>query len=417
MAVVKYYIRDPKATNKSTVMLSFTYAGNRIRISTREQIYPSHWNSRSEQVREVVDEPKALDINNRLNELATLVTGIHQEFNRNGIIPEPKEFMQEIENRRRTPKLQNNNKSLWDYFEDFIVFKQKTSKDIRDYNNSLRKHLMAAEKIWGKQLTFTSIKLNDNGFIEVMEKYLTFEALNPNGEKGLATNTVGKQFKNLKVFLSWCFRNEFAKGFDISHIKTKTEDVDNVYLKQEEVDAIYNLKDLKEEEALIRDLFIIGVETGLRYSDFTRIKPHHISEGKLSVNPIKTEGKKNNRVTIPLSDKFKGILERRNGIPPNYNGELTKFNKMIRKLAERSGITSKIVIVRSVSGKTKEEVIEKYNLLSSHTCRRTFCTLKFLSGMPAQAIMVFSGHKTERSFLRYLKLNNEIVIETYKHFF
>ena len=90
---------------------------------------------------------------------------------------------------------------------------------------------------------------------------------------------------------------------------------------------------------------------------------------------------------------------------------------MIRKLAERSGITSKIVIVRSVSGKTKEEVIEKYNLLSSHTCRRTFCTLKFLSGMPAQAIMVFSGHKTERSFLRYLKLNNEIVIETYKHFF
>jgi len=264
MAIVRFYLRDPKASNKSTLMLSFTYSGNRIRISTREQIYPIHWNTRSEQVREVIDEPKALDINNRLNELATLVMCIHQEFNKNGIIPEKKELMQEIENRRQSPKLQNNNKSFWDYFEDFIAFKQKSSKDIRDYNKSLRKHLLAAEKIWGKQLTFTSIKQIDNGFIEVMERYLTFEALNPNGEKGLATNTVGKQFKNLKVFLSWCFRNEYAKGFDISHIKTKTEDVDNVYLKQEEVDAIYNLSDLNEEETLIRDLIIIGIESGLR---------------------------------------------------------------------------------------------------------------------------------------------------------
>jgi integrase len=199
---------------------------------------------------------------------------------------------------------------------------------------------------------------------------------------------------------------------------TKTEEVDKIYLTQEEVDAIFALEGLEEEDETIRDLFIIGIETALRFSDFTRIKPHHIFDGKLSINPIKTEGKKvNNKIVLPVSPKFNAILQKRNGIPPQYNGKLDRFNKKVRRLVELAGIKDIIVIQRSIKGKITEELIEKYKLVSSHTCRRTFCTLMFLKGMPAQVIMKFSGHTTERNFLKYLKLNNEEAIKKYKHFF
>ena len=59
----------------------------------------------------------------------------------------------------------------------------------------------------------------------------------------------------------------------------------------------------------------------------------------------------------------------------------------------------------------------KFEEVSSHTCRRTFCTLKFLKGMPPQAIMKFTGHTSERNFLKYLKLDAELTAQKYKGYF
>jgi integrase len=417
MAIVKFYIRDPKAKSKTSIMLSFTYSGNRIRISTGEQIYPSHWNNKAQRVREVMDEPDACEINNKLKGLTSLVTDVYQNYLRDAVIPSPKELTQEIENQRIHPSLQNNNKEFWELFDEFVEYKKKQYGDVRDYDKSLRKHLENGEKLWKKPLTFASLKLKDKGLIEILDDYLTNDAINSKGEKGLTVNTVGKQFKNLKVFLNWAFSNEYVTKFDITHIVTKTEEVDAIYLKKGEVDAIFNLDDLTEKDSLIRDLFIIGVETGLRFSDFIRIKPEYIADNKLTINPIKTISTQNNRVQIPISSKFRAILNKRNGIPPIYDRELTEFNKTVRELAKKAGINTEVVIYRKIGGKHIETVYKKYELVSSHTCRRTFCTLKFLGKMPANVIMKFTGHKTERSFLRYLKLGNEEVCEQYNHLF
>lgn len=417
MAIAKFFIRNPKAIRKTSIMLSFSYSGNRIRISTGEQIFPAHWNNKAEKVREVIDEPDACEINNRLKLMESLVTDVHQNFLRDGIIPSPKELMQEIENQRVKPTLQNNVKGFWELFDEFVEYKKMELPNVKDFNNSLRKHLLNAEKIWGKPLTFASLKLKDKGVIKVLDNYLTYDAINSKGEKGLAVNTVGKQFKNVKVFLNWAFSNEIVTKFDIKHIVTKTEEVDAIYLKQEEVDAIYNLVDITEKESLIRDLFIIGIETGLRFSDFIRIKPQYITDDKLTMSPIKTKKNNNNKVQIPISSKFRAILNKRDGLAPNYEDSLPEFNKTVRELAKKAGINSEVVIYRKIAGKHIEQVYQKYELVSSHTCRRTFCTLKFLAKMPSYVIMTFTGHKTERSFLRYLKLGNEVVCEQYKHFF
>ena len=417
MAIVNFYLRDTKAIKKTSILLSFSYSGNRIRISTGKQIFPAYWNKRAERVREVIDEPNATQINSDLKGLESLVIEVYQNYIREGVIPLPNELLQTIENQRGHPTIQKKDKGFWDYFDEFVAYKQQHSNDVRDYNKSLRKHLLKGELKFKKPITFISLKIKHNGFIEKLDTYLTYEAENSKGEKGLATNTIGKQFKNLKVFLNWCFQNEYIKRFDLSHMITKTEEVDSIFLNQEEVDSIFNLKDLSEEEDIIRDLFIIGIESGLRYSDFIRLKPHYFDEDILSINPIKTESHKKNRLKIPISNKIKEILLKRNGLPPVYEGKLVNFNKTMRNLAEKAEIISQIVTYKKIGGKTKESVFKKYQLVSSHTCRRTFCTLKFLSGMPPIGIMQFSGHKTERNFLRYLKVDNQVAVEKYRHFF
>jgi integrase len=72
----------------------------------------------------------------------------------------------------------------------------------------------------------------------------------------------------------------------------------------------------------------------------------------------------------------------------------------------------RMIILRNILGG-----IKKNELVSSHTARRSFCTSKFLKGLPASVIVKFSDHSSERSFLKYLKLDTEVVAKKYKAFF
>ena len=45
-------------------------------------------------------------------------------------------------------------------------------------------------------------------------------------------------------------------------------------------------------------------------------------------------------------------------------------------------------------------------MMSSHTCRRSFCTNMYLSGFPVEELMQISGHKSPAAFMRYIKVYN-----------
>ena len=70
-----------------------------------------------------------------------------------------------------------------------------------------------------------------------------------------------------------------------------------------------------------------------------------------------------------------------------------------------AGINAPVVMT---SGKyAREEPYEKWELVSSHTARRTACTNMFLKGIPTIAIMKISGHKKESTFMKYIKITAE----------
>ena len=53
-----------------------------------------------------------------------------------------------------------------------------------------------------------------------------------------------------------------------------------------------------------------------------------------------------------------------------------------------------------------EEVIPKYNRISTHTARRTFITISLDKGMRPEIVMSITGHKSYSSFKKYIKLSN-----------
>jgi len=411
MGQIKFNLRNPKSENKTSIILVFHFDGEKIRISTRISIIPKYWNLKNQRVKERMDFPEHNKINQKLNEISLAMISTYNELIEKEGIASKDTLKEKFYLKLKMPKLKKvRKKQFWNYFEEFIVYKRKQLNDIRDYNNSLRKHLLATEKILNRKATFEGIKQLDGSFIETMEHYLIYDAKNQKGEKGLSVNTIGKNFKNLKVFLNYCFEREICPWFSTKHLIAKQEIVDEVYITQKELDSLSELKLKGELRLQVRDAFILGCETALRFSDLRLVKPSHIDiKGKrLRMHHKKTKKK----VVIPLSTKAIEILrEYKNFSPIKSNTTITDFNRIIKEVCEKAEINATINQYRTIRGERLEIEKLKYEMVTSHTCRRTFCTLKVLNEVPVPLIMKISGHTTERNFFRYLKMDEETSAE------
>ena len=58
-------------------------------------------------------------------------------------------------------------------------------------------------------------------------------------------------------------------------------------------------------------------------------------------------------------------------------------------------------------GKYKEDTMEKWQMVSSHTARRSFATNLYNQGVEVITIMKMTGHRTEGAFLKYIKVTEE----------
>jgi integrase len=233
------------------------------------------------------------------------------------------------------------------------------------------------------------------------------EVIHSKGKRGLMNASIGKQIKNLKSFLRYCMRQEYIPKDDLVGFKKPTDSSDAVYVNEKELELLMDF-DLSDNPNLdvVRDLFIIGCETGLRFSDFSKLNVDHISDGLIR-KPVRKTGKK---VVIPISKRLQRVLDKNGMKIPDCPNSIY-FNHRIKEVCKLAGMDSQFsrIIQR---GNRKEEVsVPKYEAIASHTCRRSFCTNQFLKGMPALLIRKISGHATEKAFLQYIKIDEEKAAE------
>ena len=215
-------------------------------------------------------------------------------------------------------------------------------------------------------------------------------------KRGLCANTRGSHIKFVKAAMNESLKNKLHQNTDFKTFRKETEDVDAIYLTNEEVTKIAELP-LCGHHAMARDLFIVGCHTGMRFSDYSRLSMDDIKDDVIHVITQKCK----NPVDVPVHPRVRQILEKYDGAVPKMTGQ--KFNLYIKEVCKEAGLTDSVLV-----RKGGEHVrLKKYELVSSHTARRTGLTNMYKAGIPVYRCMMISGHKTEAVFMKYIRITQQ----------
>lgn len=83
------------------------------------------------------------------------------------------------------------------------------------------------------------------------------------------------------------------------------------------------------------------------------------------------------------------------------------LNEWIKRVCRAVGIDDAVEVTTSTGIKHTTTTKRKWELVTSHTARRTGITLLYLTGVPLQQVMLISGHKDQDSIRHYLRLTKE----------
>ena len=402
--IAKYipYIKPKYVTQEGTTVLYVRYNYNRNKrtlISTGYNIKPEHWDAKRKWIKRACPHYEEIDaclikITSKLGDILTYAKV-------NGRDPTVDFVLLELE-KNREYDLRPNRVDMFDALERYIVEKAPSvsADQIKDYR-TLRKHLTAFKEYSSQPVTFRNLNLT---FYNEFMDYLFHKVVKPNGTVGLLTNSAGKIIRLLKGFVNYQIVKGIIPPIDLKNFKVVEEETDAIYLNEKELAAIYEL-DLSDDKQLeeIRDVFITGCFTGLRYSDLSTLSPEHIDLDNENIN-LK-QRKVHKAVVIPMIDYVPEILKK-------YNYDLPKiprymFNERVKELGRKIKLSQKIEVVRRKGKEREKRIYEKWEMISSHTCRRSFCTNMYLSGFPAAELMRISGHKSPSAFMRYIKVDNQ----------
>lgn len=202
--------------------------------------------------------------------------------------------------------------------------------------------------------------------------------------------TVARIMKDMRNFLSHAVGEGWTTAATWRQIKPnlKPGNPFPITVNDEEIDRIAALTaaDLSGKARhgrsimISRDWFLLGTQTSLRWSDWR--------SGRFRFVPLPDDGgynlqiiqeKTDDPLEIPLSTLAIEILRRYDfNMPPCATPSTTLSH--LRIIARAAGISKHI---------------------TTHTARRTFCTLQEAAGVPRSVIMRITGHRTEKDYLRY----------------
>lgn len=380
------------------------YAFNRDKkalFNTGKKVASEHWNIGKREIKK--SHPDHAHLNSFIKGLARDIELIADRAIQNDDVPTANYIKEHLGKSAR--QVFNREKDLDEIMDEWIdSSKAKSARTTLKGYNSFKNHFL--NYLIKRKKRFTISDLSPAIYDDFL-LYLETEVKLSTGEVGLLESAAGKQIKNLKVFLKYCFKKELIKEFDLSDFKVKSGTTDHVYVNDYELDKIQAVEFPDAPHlAKTRDLFVVGCETGLRYSDLSALRLDHIQEGFIR-KPVK---KSTRKVIIPVSKRLQGVLDKYpDGLPKAVHNAV--FNRQVKEVCKAAGIDTPFsrIIKR---GNIKEEItVPKYEAISSHTCRRSFCTNQFLKGMPTLLIRKISGHKTEKAFLQYIKIDEEQAAE------
>ena len=350
---------------------------------------------------------KAAAINKKIDEMQARAISILDKYSINEQRPPTEaEFREEFDNDKGDRKV-----TFFSVFDEFVQEGGKGkswSKSVYNKFASLRKHLEA----YNPKLTLDFSTNDADGLIQW---YI---------DNGYRNTSTKKNAALLKWFLGWASANGYYDGnVHTSAWKVRLKGASTkdkiLYLEWDEVMTLWNFKPYKyipekgdplpaigaETLEQVKDCFLFQCFTGLRYSDLNNVKRRNIKNGAIHL----TTQKDTDSIKIELNEFSKTILEKYRKIPFKNGLALPvisnqKMNDYLKVLCKEAELNAPYTDVYFVGAERKEQVYKKWEIIGTHTGRRTFVVTALALGIDPLVVMKWTGHHDYDAMKPYIEI-------------
>lgn len=230
--------------------------------------------------------------------------------------------------------------------------------------------------------------------IDFMGDFLAFCKYEEYGE-----NTIYRSLNFVRTVLNFAEKRGIRTFVREIEVRKDTLEAEPVTLTETELAQLQNTE-MPVELKAAKDWLLISCYTGQRISDFMNFSATQIKKlsdmSCIEFRQVKT----NKKILLPLHPVVLSILEENgNDFPPRQSP--TKYNYLIKMVAEKAGISNLLYSTKRFSHRAHKALVEKFSIITSHIGRRSFAT-NFYGKIPTPLLMQATGHSTEQMFLKYI---------------
>ena len=427
-----------KDKNRYQIRFRVTFNSQRLDLKTGCQLVDAKaWDDEAQLVKSGYKGPKgetALAINNELRNIKDQMDSTFKFFEAIDQIPTPSQLQKKYEDRLNgsvpqkpapEPKKERKPKEH-DFFKVYDMFLKECGE-----KNAWTKATF--EKMEAMRVDLTTFKKNIK-FSDLTEATLTeFVAYMRDSKKlrtprkkkgerddydqedlvGLKNSTIEKKLGYLRWFLNWATDRSYNTNLDYKkfHPTLKMTQRKVIYLTKEEIARVRDLE-LSESQAYldpIRDIFLFCCFSGLRHSDVNNLRRSDIKGDHIEVTTVKTADSISielNKVTKAILEKYKDTPFKDNKALPNYTNQA--MNRDIKELCKLAGINEEIRVTTYKGNVRTDKIQPKWELVGTHTGRRTFIVNALSLGITPNIVMKWTGHSDYKAMKPYIDIVDSI---------
>lgn len=426
-----FFLKD-SSKKKSAINAIIRFKGQRYKLATGISVETAYWDTDQKRAKLKKEYPDAEVINICLSRFDRKMDELLEKCLLEKVVPTLQELKTALIDNENdpvkiiVPEQKKEPQLFLDFFKSY--YEENYSGQTFNKYKTTYNWLVRYEKTFRRKLSFDNINLD---FYTHFKKWVLSSSYKPKKHAepvNYSLNYFGSLIKCIKKIMNATgphSRLKLHDNIEFKHedFKVEHETADTIYLSIDELQKLHRFKpdvyniapiihDLRVENRLrkvsalnnAKNKFLIGAFTALRVSDFNRLSEVNFKENFIRIKPKKGT-RKNEDVVIPIHPIIREILDNDFDIRTKISDQ--NINQHIKEVCQLIGLDEMVSVTRTEGSSIVERTSRKYELVTSHTARRSGATNMYLAGIPSISIMKITGHKTEKSFLKYIKISQE----------
>lgn len=232
-------------------------------------------------------------------------------------------------------------------------------------------------------------------------------------EYGVKNSTISKKLGYFKWFMNWATAKEYnaKKDYQLFKPTLKKAEKKVIYLTEQELVQLrdFEIPQSKQYLERVRDVFMFCCFTGLRHSDVFNLRRSDIKSDRIEFTTVKTADHLSFRMSVTARDilkKYEDIPFEDDKVLPVISNQT--MNYYLKELCKLVGFDEEIRITTYSGNTRKDEIKHKWELIGTHTGRRTFIVNALSHGVYPNVLMKWTGHSDYKAMKPYIDIVESI---------